>query len=373
MKLFEIQKNLNDSKARAGVLHTDRGSIETPVFMPVGTQGTVKAISQLQLKRLDFGIILGNSYHLYLRPGCELIREFGGLHNFINWDDAILTDSGGYQIFSLRDLRKISEEGAEFKSHIDGSKHFFSPESVVDIQRDLGSDFVMVFDECLPYPCERDKARKSMELSLRWADRCKNRFEQTASQYGKKQFLFGIGQGGMYDDLRTEYIEKMIDIGFDGYAIGGLSVGEPADVMYDLTEKSTSILPSDAPRYLMGVGTPENVLESIDRGVDMFDCVLPTRNARNGQLFTWNGKINIRNSKYKNDASPIDESIDCYASGNFSKAYLRHLFLCGEILGLALATEHNLAFYRTLTRTAREKILSGEFRQWKSKIVENMK
>ncbi len=367
--MFKLTGMCSAGKARAGVLTTDRGDIQTPVFMAVGTAGTVKAIEQRELSELGYDIILGNTYHLFLRPGTEVIRRLGGLHKFINWDKAILTDSGGYQVFSLQELRKISEDGVEFKSHIDGSRHVFTPENVIDTQRILGSDIMMVLDECTDYPTDFDTAKQSMELSLRWAERAKKQFLATDPLYGKRQFLFGIGQGSMFPDLRKNYIKAMVNIGFDGYALGGLSVGEPAEMMYDIVDVCTDIMPDDKPRYLMGVGTPENILEAIERGIDMFDCVLPTRNARNGQLFTTKGKINIRNAKYKYSDEPIDEEIDSYASRNFSLAYLRHLFINGEILGLQLATMHNLAFYKWLTKTAREKIISQDFRQWKSEIL----
>jgi len=367
--MFNLIKQSSDSKARAGVLQTARGEIKTPVFMPVGTAGTVKAMQQRELYDLDFEIILGNTYHLYLRPGTDVINKFGGLHEFINWDRNILTDSGGYQVFSLQELRKLNENGVEFQSHIDGSRHLFTPENVIDTQRFLGSDIIMVLDECTEYPASFDNAKESMDLSLRWAARAKKRFIETEPLYGKKQFLFGIGQGSMFPDLRREYIEKMVEIGFDGYALGGLSVGEPAEVMYEIVDVCTDIMPETHPRYLMGVGTPENLLEGIERGIDMFDCVLPTRNARNGQLFTTRGKINIRNAKYKYSKELIDEGIDSYASRNFSLGYLRHLFVSGEILGLQLATQQNLAFYKWLMVSAREKILEGKYRQWKSEIL----
>ena len=337
--------------------------------MPVGTAGTVKAMQQRELADLDFEIILGNTYHLYLRPGTDVVNKLGGLHKFINWNRNILTDSGGYQVFSLHELRKLNENGVEFQSHIDGSRHLFTPENVIETQRLLGSDIMMVLDECTDYPTSKETARKSMDLSLRWAARAKQKFITTAPLYGKKQFLFGIGQGSMYHDLRREYIEKMIEMDFDGYALGGLSVGEPAGIMYEVVDVCTDIMPDAKPRYLMGVGTPENLLEGIERGIDMFDCVLPTRNARNGQLFTTRGKINIRNAKYKYSEELIDVGIDSYASRNFTLGYLRHLFISGEILGLQLATQQNLAFYKWLMVSAREKILEGKYHQWKSEIL----
>lgn len=369
---FKIEKTSKECKARTGIITTDHGIIETPIFMPVGTQGTVKAIEQRELLELGAQIILGNTYHLYLRPGHELINNFGGLHKFINWEKPILTDSGGYQVFSLQDLRKLSEEGVEFKSHIDGSKHFFSPEYVVEIQRHIGSDIIMVLDECTLYPATKEDALKSMKLSEKWAVRSKKAFLESKELFGTKQFLFSIGQGSVYPDLRKQYLKKMIDTGFDGYAIGGLSVGEPADIMYEITDVSTDILPADKPRYLMGVGTPENILEAIGLGIDMFDCVLPTRNARNGQLFTTRGKINIRNNKYKLSDLPIDANIDSYASRNFSLGYLRHLFISNEILGLQLASLHNIAFYLWLVKTARQKIFDGDFTKWKKMVISDL-
>lgn len=370
-ELFELIKKDEGSKARAGLLHTDKGVIKTPAFMPVGTQGTVKAIDQRALKELNFNLILSNTYHLYLKPGTDILNQFGGLHGFMSWDRAILTDSGGYQVFSLKELRKLTEDGVTFKSHIDGSSHFFSPEKVIEIQRFIGSDIMMVLDECTPYPAEFIQAKKSADLSFSWAKRSKVAFSNSEPLYGKRQFLFSIGQGSMYPELRKDYLKKVIDIGFDGYAIGGLSVGEPAEMMYEIAALSTEILPEYKARYLMGVGTPQNILECIELGIDMFDCVLPTRNARNGQLFTTKGKINIKNAKFAYSDEPIDEITGSYASTNYSLAYLRHLFKAGEILGLQIATHHNLAFYKWLVDTAREKILAGEYRQWKNEFLEN--
>ena len=370
--MFELIKTSSDSKARAGVLKINGTEIETPVFMPVGTLGSVKAVDHKFLLDTDFRIILGNTYHLYLRPGNEVINNFEGLHKFINWNRPILTDSGGYQVFSLSDLRKINEEGVRFQSHIDGSYHYFTPENVVETQRTLGSDIVMVLDECTPYPSEYKYAKDSMDLSLRWAGRAKTAFTNTLPRWGRDQYLFGIGQGSMYADLRKSYVQQMVEIGFDGYAIGGLSVGEPAEMMYDIVEVCTEEIPEDKPRYLMGVGTPENILECIERGIDMFDCVLPTRNARNGQLFTTNGKINLRNAKYKFSKDCIDENLNNYASNNFQLGYLRHLYIAGEILALQLATQHNLAFYKWLVTNAREKILTGEYRQWKTELLNKL-
>jgi queuine tRNA-ribosyltransferase len=368
---FKVVHSGSDTKARAGVLNLNGIEIPTPVFMPVGTQGTVKAMSRRILAELNVQIILGNTYHLYLRPGIDVIEHFGGLHKFMNWDKAILTDSGGYQVFSLKDLRKLTDEGVEFRSHIDGSKHFFSPEKVIDIQRKLCSDIIMVLDECTSYPATLEDAIKSTELSIFWAKRSKVFFQESEPLYGREQFLFSIGQGSMFEKLRESYIEQMTTIGFDGYAIGGLSVGEPSDTMYKMVDVSTNKLPADKPRYLMGVGTPDNILETIELGIDMFDCVLPTRNARNGQLFTTKGKINLRNAIYKYSKEPVDDEIASDASRNYSLGYLRHLFISGEILGLQLATEHNIAFYLWLVQTARQKILSGEYRQWKKSFLDN--
>lgn len=367
--MFKLIKTSKNGKSRAGVLITDRNEIPTPVFMPVGTRGAVKAIEQKILNEMGFRIILGNTYHLYLTPGLDVIETMNGLHQFINWNNSILTDSGGYQVFSLKGLRKTKLQGVEFQSHIDGSRHFFSPENVIDTQRILGSDIVMVFDECLEYPADKKRAADSASLSLDWAKRSKKQFVSSESKYEARQFLFGIGQGGMFADLRKDYLNELIDIGFDGYALGGLSVGEPADMMYELVDISTDILPQDQPRYLMGVGTPENILEAIDRGIDMFDCVLPTRNARNGQLFTTKGKINIRNSKYKYSKELIDENLDIYHSRNLTLGYLRHLFMTNEISALIYATQQNLAFYKWLIDTARENILNENYYSWKAEIL----
>ncbi len=370
MKIFfEIEKSCNDCNARAGILRTNFNEIETPVFMPVGTQGTVKAIDTIGLKNTGSKIILGNTYHLYLRPGVNILQSFGGLRNFMKWDGSLLTDSGGYQVFSLKDLRKISEEGVEFRSHLDGSKHFFSPENVIEIQRNIGTDIMMPLDECTEYPSEKSVAEKSMELTLRWAERNKKAFGSSSCPYTHDQFLFAIGQGSMYADLRKRCMSELKNINFDGYAIGGLSVGEPAEIMYEMTEVSTEVMPIEKPRYLMGVGTPENILESVERGIDMFDCVLPTRNARNGQLFTAKGKINIKNSQYKYLKEPIDSNLENGVSDYYSLAYLRHLFISGEILGLMIATFHNISFYQWLMKTARKKILNGEYRLWKDEFL----
>lgn len=355
-----------NGKARAGLLTTDRGEIPTPIFIPVGTQGAVKAVEPRELEEIGARIILGNTYHLYLRPGVELIEKAGGLHQFMNWEKPILTDSGGYQVFSLSELRDIAESGVGFKSHIDGSLHHFTPEGVVDIQRSLGSDIMMVLDECAPYPGEEGYVVESNRLTIRWAERSKNRMEQTSPHYGKGQALFPIVQGGTFPAIREESASALVGMGFDGYAIGGLSVGEPAEMMYAMTEICTGILPIEKPRYLMGVGTPENLLESIGRGIDMFDCVLPTRNGRNAVFFTRNGKINIKNAGYTDDFSPIDPECECYACGKFTRAYIRHLFKAREIMALQLASIHNLHFYLWLMRSAREAILNDIYTLWKA-------
>lgn len=355
-----------DGKARAGVIVTEHGIIDTPVFMPIGTQGSVKAIEQRELVELGTQIILGNTYHLYLRPGIDIIKQAGGLHKFISWDKPILTDSGGFQVFSLADLREINEEGAIFKSHIDGSTHYFTPENVMNAQRELGSDIMMVFDECTHYPCDFEYAKKSCELSLRWALRCKETFQTKEPLYDYTQALFGIVQGSVFSELREQNAKELVKINFDGYAIGGLAVGEPIEEMYKITEFVEQFLPTDKPRYLMGVGLPENILESIERGMDMFDCVVPTRNARNGMLFTNNGAINIRNAKYKDDFTPVDSECECYTCRTFTRAYLRHLFLAKEILALQLASLHNIAFFLWLVGEARKAILEKRFKEWKT-------
>lgn len=342
---FTLSQSDPKSKARAGILETDHGKIETPIFMPVGTAGTVKAVHQRELEfDIQAQIILGNTYHLYLRPGLEVLEKAGGLHRFNGWDKPILTDSGGYQVFSLAGTRKIKEDGVMFKSHIDGSKHHFTPENVMDIQRSIGADIIMAFDECTPYPCEFEYARKSMEMTHRWLTRCITRFDETEGKYGYSQTLFPIVQGSVYPDLRKKSAEFIASCGREGNAIGGLSVGEPAEMMYEMTEQVTDILPADKPRYLMGVGTPANILECIALGVDMFDCVMPTRNARNGMLFTSEGILNIRNEKWKDDFSPIDPAIGGYVSTFYSRAYLRHLTVSKEILAAQIASIHNLSF-----------------------------
>ncbi|WP_128548178.1 tRNA guanosine(34) transglycosylase Tgt [Larkinella soli] len=370
---FTIHKTDPNSQARTGVLTTDHGPVQTPIFMPVGTAGTVKAVHQRELKE-DVGaeIILGNTYHLYLRPGLDVLRKAGGLHRFNGWDRPILTDSGGYQVYSLSNTRKIKEEGVTFKSHIDGSKHVFTPEGVMDIQRTIGADIVMAFDECTPYPCEYGYARESMEMTHRWLRRCIGRFDATEGHYGYRQTLFPIVQGSTYRDLRQQSAEFVAAQEREGNAIGGLAVGEPAEEMYETIALVNRILPSDKPRYLMGVGTPENILEAIALGVDMFDCVMPTRNARHGILFTSQGVINIKNEKWKDDFSPIDEEVGGYASTFYTKAYLRHLIRSEEILAAQIASLHNLTFYLWLIRQARRHIEDGTFIYWKSNMVKKL-
>lgn len=361
-----------DGKARAGVIETDHGIIETPVFMPVGTQGAVKAIEQRELVELGTQIILGNTYHLFLRPGIDVIEQAGGLHRFINWQKPILTDSGGFQVFSLSDLREINDEGVVFRSHLDGAEHVFTPESVIQIERQLGSDIMMVLDECTPYPCEFDYAKNSNELTIKWAERSKNAAENQLPLYEHTQALFGIVQGSVYPEIREISAKALVKMDFDGYAIGGLAVGEPSDEMYKITEFTEQFLPSHKPRYLMGIGLPENIIESIDRGMDMFDCVIPTRNARNGMLFTHNGAINIRNAKYKYDFTQIDSECDCYACRNFTKSYLRHLFVTKEILALQLASIHNVHFFLWIAREARNAILQKRFQEWKITMLDKL-
>ena len=367
---FDLQSTDPLSKARAGKIKTDHGEILTPIFMPVGTVGSVKAVTQQQLfQEVNAEIILGNTYHLYLRPGLETLEAAGGLHKFNGWNKPILTDSGGYQVFSLANNRKLTEEGAIFQSHIDGSKHLFSPEKVMDIQRTIGGDIIMAFDECPPYPSDYKYAKESMELTHRWLDRCFKQLESTPDKYGYTQNLFPIVQGSTYKDLRTASASFISSKNATGNAIGGLSVGEPTEMMYEFTELCCDMLPVEKPRYLMGVGTPWNILECIELGVDMFDCVMPTRNGRNAMLFTSNGVINIDNKKWERDFSPIDESIGCGMSAFYSKAYLRHLMKSGEFLGLTIASVHNLAFYLWLVREAREHILAGDFKSWKTGMV----
>lgn len=337
--------------------------------MPVGTQGSVKAVEQRELTELGAQIILGNTYHLYLRPGIEVLKSIGGLHRFMNWSGPILTDSGGYQVFSLSDLRQISEEGVTFKSHLDGSSHFFTPDKVIEIQRAIGSDIMMVLDECTPFPCDHNYAKLSNELTVRWAERCQKAARAIPSAYGHPQALFGIVQGSTYKDIRTESVKALVALDFEGYAVGGLAVGEPTDSMYELTEFTASMLPEEKPRYLMGVGTPENILECIDRGVDMFDCVMPTRNGRNATFFTRHGRMNITNAQYTTDITPVDEECNCYGCSNFSRAYIRHLFQVKEIFGLQLASLHNLTFYLWIVKEARRHILANDFASWKKTML----
>jgi len=370
---FELKSKDPKSKARAGKITTDHGVIETPIFMPVGTVGTVKGVHQSELKdEINPDIILGNTYHLYLRPQTKILEQAGGLHKFMNWDRNILTDSGGYQVYSLSGRRKINEEGVKFKSHIDGSMHFFTPENVMEVQRSIGADIIMAFDECTPYPCDYNYAKRSMHMTHRWLKRCVNHLEKTPLKYDYNQTFFPIVQGSTYKDLRKQSAEFIASVGAEGNAIGGLSVGEPAEELYAMTEIVCEILPEDKPRYLMGVGTPINILENIALGVDMFDCVMPTRNARNGMLFTAHGSINIKNKKWENDFSPIDDMGITFVDTLYSKAYLRHLFTSKELLGKQIASIHNLGFYLWLTREARKHIIAGDFAEWKGKMVKQM-
>jgi queuine tRNA-ribosyltransferase len=371
--MFKILNKDPLSKARAGILTLDHGIVETPIFMPVGTQGSVKGVHMHELTdSVNAQIILGNTYHLYLRPGLDVIDKAGGLHKFINWDKPILTDSGGYQVYSLSGMRKIKEEGVKFQSHIDGSYHLFTPENVIDTQRTIGADIIMAFDECTPYPCEYNYARRSMDMTHRWLKRCIDRFESTECKYGYQQVFSPIVQGSTYKDLRMQSATFVADQNQKMNAIGGLSVGEPHPDMYEMTDVVTDILPIDKPRYLMGVGLPENILESIALGIDMFDCVLPTRNARHGHLYTWEGVINIKNSKWKDDLSPIDPVSNAHLSRNHTKAYLRHLFQAGEMLALQIASIHNLSFFLSLVTEARNRIIAGDFFEWKNKVVKQL-
>jgi len=370
---FELKSQDPKSKARAGKITTDHGVIETPIFMPVGTVGTVKGVHQTELKtEINSDIILGNTYHLYLRPTIKILEQAGGLHKFMNWDRNILTDSGGYQVYSLSGRRKINEEGVKFKSHIDGSMHFFTPENVMEIQRSIGADIIMAFDECTPYPCDYNYAKRSMHMTHRWLKRCINHLDKTPLKYDYNQTFFPIVQGSTYKDLRKQSAEFIASVGAEANAIGGLSVGEPAEELYAMTEIVCEILPEDKPRYLMGVGTPINILENIALGVDMFDCVMPTRNARNGMLFTAHGSINIKNKKWENDFSAIDDMGITFVDTLYSKAYLRHLFASKELLGKQIASIHNLGFYLWLTREARKHIIAGDFSVWKDKMVKQM-
>ncbi|OQB64730.1 MAG: Queuine tRNA-ribosyltransferase [Bacteroidetes bacterium ADurb.Bin141] len=370
---FKINNSDKNTKARAGEITTPHGLIKTPIFMPVGTAGTVKSINQRDLKNdVNAQIILGNTYHLNLRPGTSVLEKAGGLHKFMSWDRPILTDSGGYQVYSLTDVRKLTEEGVKFQSHIDGSRHFISPEISMDIQRSIGADIIMAFDECTPYPCEFKAAKKSMEMTHRWLNRCIEHLKKTPVKYGFEQTLFPIVQGSVYKDLRIQSAEYIAAAGANGNAIGGLSVGEPAEIMYEITDAVTNILPVDKPRYLMGVGTPANLLECIALGIDMFDCVMPTRNARNGMLFTSEGILNMRNEKWKEDFSPIDPNGVCFVDAEYSKAYLRHLFISKEMLAAQIATLHNLSFYLWLVGQARTKIMEGTFSEWKTQMVKKL-
>jgi queuine tRNA-ribosyltransferase len=370
---FNIVKTDSKSSARAATLTTDHGKIETPIFMPVGTAGSVKGVHFKELENdINADIILGNTYHLYLRPGTGIIEQAGGLHRFIGWDRPILTDSGGYQVYSLTDIRKLKESGVTFQSHIDGSKHEFTPENVMDIQRSIGADIIMAFDECTPYPCDYEYAKSSMEITHRWLDRCVDQFNKSAPKYGFDQCLFPIVQGSTYKDLRQQSAEYIAEHGIIGNAIGGLSVGEPHELMCEMTELVCHILPHDKARYLMGVGTPANILESISLGVDMFDCVMPTRNGRNGMLFTRNGIINIKNKKWENDFSPIDAEGQSFVDPKYSKAYVRHLFAAREMLGAIIASIHNLNFYLWLVREARKHIIEGDFANWKDLMVKKV-
>ena len=367
---FNLQATDANSAARTGVVHTDHGDILTPIFMPVGTVGTVKGVHRRELEdEIKAQIILGNTYHLYLRPGTKILQQAGGLHKFEGWTRPILTDSGGYQVFSLAAIRKMKEEGVEFASHIDGRKLFFTPENVMQIEREIGADIMMAFDECTPGTADKKYAKDSMDRTHRWLDRCIQAFDSTPDLYGYKQHLFPIVQGCVYPDLRQEAAKRLRDLDRDGYAIGGLAVGEPAEKMYEMIEVVNDILPTDKPRYLMGVGTPWNILEAIERGVDMFDCVMPTRNGRNGQIFTWNGVMNMRNKKWEDDFSELDPCGTAYVDHQYSRAYVRHLIHSDEMLGLQILSIHNLAFYLELVKAAREHILAGDYKQWKDSVM----
>jgi queuine tRNA-ribosyltransferase len=371
---FKIDNKDSKTKARAGVMQTAHGEIQTPIFMPVGTQGTVKGVHQEEIKSvINADIILGNTYHLYLRPKTDILQKAGGLHKFINWDRPILTDSGGYQVYSLSGMRKIKEEGVKFQSHIDGSYHFFSPEFAIDVQREIGADIIMAFDECTPYPCDYNYAKRSMKMTHRWLDRCIARFKENGPKYGYEQTFAPIVQGSTYTDLRKMSAEYIAGTNQDINAIGGLSVGEPHEDLYEMTDVVTDILPYDKPRYLMGVGLPENIIECISLGIDMFDCVLPSRNARHGMLYTWDGVINIKNLKWAEDLTPIDSNSLSPTSQTHTKAYLRHLFKVGELLGMQIATLHNLTFYLDIVRTSRRKIIDGTFGDWKDGAIAKLK
>ncbi len=371
--MYTVEHSSSQTKARTGTLQTDHGSIETPIFMPVGTLGSVKAVNQDDLKnKIKAQIILGNTYHLYLRPGNDIIQAAGGLHKFIGWDKPILTDSGGYQIFSLSDIRQLKEKGATFKSHLDGSSHLFTPENVVDTQRILGSDIMMILDECPPYPAEREYVENSMNLTHRWAKRGRHHFLNTEPLYGHNQLQFGIVQGGVHKDLRKESSEYMASLDFEGLAIGGLSVGEPTELMYEITDFNTEHLPKDKPRYLMGVGTPANLLQNVAFGIDMFDCVMPTRNARNGMIFTRHGKVNVRNAKWKHHHEPFDADFPSELCQRYNMSYIHHLIKSNEILGLELTSKHNLTFYLWLMEQIREKIKNGTFQEWYPGMMEQV-
>ena len=362
---YELVKTDPETGARAGILHTPHGSFPTPIFMPVGTQGSVKGVSPEEVKELGGNIILGNTYHLFLRPGSELVKEMGGLHKFMNWDGAILTDSGGFQVFSLGELRKITEDGVTFRSHIDGSKKFLSPEVSMKVQMDLGSDIVMAFDECIPYPADYEYAKRSTERTTRWAKRCKD------AMTSPDQGLFGIVQGGMYKDLRTQSVKELVELDFPGYAVGGLSVGEPKDLMYEMLDHTVKQLPENKPRYLMGVGTPDCLVEAVMHGIDMFDCVFPTRVARNGTAMTWDGRLVMKNSEHTHDKRPIEEGCDCYACRNYSRAYIRHLVRANEIFGLRLLSIHNLRFLQRFTAAMREAIIEERFGNFRREFLSN--
>ncbi|PWW82046.1 tRNA guanosine(34) transglycosylase Tgt [Prosthecochloris marina] len=367
---FSVIHKDSRTAARSGLLRTDHGEIPTPVFMPVGTKASVKSVEPEELTAQQTHIILANTYHLYLRPGNGIVGKAGGVHRFMNWHKPLLTDSGGYQVYSLSELRTIDEEGVRFKSHIDGSMLYFTPENVIDTQRIIGSDIMMPLDECPPWPAEKTYVQESGDMTVRWAERAKKHFESTQPHYNHSQALFGITQGGTYADLRTQVSKELVDLDFDGYSIGGLAVGEPAEEMYRILELSHTVLPENKPRYLMGVGTPENILNAIERGVDMFDCVIPTREARNGRVYTRNGHINLRSARFAEDFTPIDEGFDNHVCRNYSRAYIRHLLNVGEILGLKLCTLHNISFFMWLTRTAREQIIRGSFREWKDSFLQ---
>jgi queuine tRNA-ribosyltransferase len=370
---FKLISKDKYSKARAGYFETEHGIVETPIFMPVGTQGTVKAVNQNLLENeIKSQIVLSNTYHLYLRPGTDVLEKAGGLHRFMNWKKPILTDSGGFQVYSLSDLRKMKKDGVEFKSHLDGSTHFFSPEKVIHIQRSIGSDIMMPLDECTPYPCEYEYAKRSAELTSEWAVLNKDAFLNSIAYYGYEQFLFGIIQGSIYKDLREQSAKDLVKLNFDGYAIGGLAVGEPIETMYEIIDFTTDLMPEEKPRYLMGVGRPENILEAVERGIDMFDCVMPTRNARNAYLFSRSGILSMRNAVYKDDFNPVDNECECYTCRNYSRAYIRHLFISKEILALELASIHNLYFYINLIKDARRRIIDNSFKFWEKDIIKNL-